>query len=91
MDGTSLALGETESQLDESPSQNLSLQMKEVTLGPQPGESEMLGVTERGHQEIKLFSPEARTCRDGFVGDLQGRLAVGDVRVNLVEEEVDQS
>lgn len=44
-----------------------------------------------------LFSPDAqkegtsaRNCRDGSVGDLQGRLVVGDVRVNLVEEEVGQ-
>lgn len=72
MAGTLLALGKAESQLDESLSQNLSLQMKEVTLGPQPGETEMLGVTERSHQDIKLFSPEARTCRDGFAGTSRG-------------------
>lgn len=45
MAGTLLALGKAESQFDESLSQNLSLQMMEVTLGLLPGETEMLGVT----------------------------------------------
>lgn len=71
-------LGEAESQLDESLSQNLSLQMKEVALGPQPGETEMQGATERSHQEIKLLShlrPRRYLCRDlqtWLCGDLQG-------------------
>lgn len=71
-------LGEAESQLNESLSQNLSQQMKEVTLGPQPGEAEMLGVTEKSHQEINLLShlKPGRYFRQDLqtwlCGDLQG-------------------